>query len=194
MSESSKDSSHEEAATTGPSTIWTRIAARYRFGKQLLVGAGICGVIAVMFIVIGTLDVFSNQKYQAAIGSVSIGETLYPGNSWGTVSEGFFNLSGEGDGTYYDPGVGVTACGTRFTAQDMIVALNYIDYGTYANSYESPVCGACIRITGPLGSAKAIIQDECPVCGRGSVDMSPAVFGQVGSFFDGRIPISWTPC
>lgn len=103
------------------------------------------------------------------------------------------------------------------------------------------MCGACIEITGPLGTAKATIEDQvrgdddreiievshhhpifqCPVCGRGrvvtcatqdepeglmarffffftattgSVDMSPAVYGKVGDFNQGRIPVSWKPC
>lgn len=34
------------------------------------------------------------------------------------------------------------------------------DYGDYADPNESPVCGACIQIRGPLGSAKATIQDK----------------------------------
>ncbi|KAI9318059.1 RlpA-like double-psi beta-barrel-protein domain-containing protein-containing protein [Dichotomocladium elegans] len=176
-----------------PVTIWTRIVDRYRFGKLLLVGSGLFGVIAVMLIVLGTLDVFHNHRYRNTLG-VSIGTTKYEGDSWGTVSEDEFNLSGKGDGTYYDPGIGVLACGTSFTAQDMVVALNYVDYGAYDNPNDSPVCGACIVVTGPLGSAKATIQDKCPGCGRGSLDLSPAVFGEVGDFNAGRIPVSWTPC
>ncbi|KAL1933159.1 hypothetical protein VTP01DRAFT_8837 [Rhizomucor pusillus] len=182
------------AAASQPVTIWTRIADRFRFGKLLLVGAGLVGVFAVMFIVLGTLEVFKNRNYRAFLPGASVGQSEYPGDSWGTVSEGHFDLSGKGDGTYYDPGVGLTSCGTSYTAQDMIVALNRVDYGSYANPNDSPVCGACIEITGPLGTAKATIEDQCPVCGRGSVDMSPAVYGKVGDFNQGRIPVSWKPC
>ncbi|KAI9274735.1 RlpA-like double-psi beta-barrel-protein domain-containing protein-containing protein [Phascolomyces articulosus] len=176
-----------------PSTIWTRIADRYRFGKWLIVGAGIFGIIAVMFIVLGTLDVLRNRTYRNELGW-SVGKTKYEGDSWGTATAGHFDMGGKGDGTYYDPGIGILACGTSFTAQDMVVALNYIDYGDYVNPNESPVCGACIKVTGPKGSAKATIQDKCPGCGQGSLDLSPAVFDQVGDFFDGRIPVSWEAC
>lgn len=84
-----------------PSTIWTRFTHRYRFGKLILAGVGLTGVIAVVLLVLGTLDVFHNPRYQSIIGAGSIGQTKYPGDSWGTVSEGHFNLSGKGDGTYY---------------------------------------------------------------------------------------------
>lgn len=85
-----------------PVTIWTRIADRFRFGKLLLVGAGLAGVLVVMFIVLDTLEVFENRNYRALLpGAGSVGQSEYPGDSWGTVSEGHFNLSGKGDGTYY---------------------------------------------------------------------------------------------
>lgn len=89
------------AAASQPVTIWTRIADRFRFGKLLLVGAGLVGVFAVMFIVLGTLEVFKNRNYRAFLPGASVGQSEYPGDSWGTVSEGHFDLSGKGDGTYY---------------------------------------------------------------------------------------------
>ncbi|KAF7729463.1 hypothetical protein EC973_004443 [Apophysomyces ossiformis] len=177
-----------------PQTIWTRIADKYRHGKLMLIGAGWTGILIVTLVVLGTLGVFRNQVYRDKLGLPSVGKTKYPGESTGTATPGHFDMSGKGDGTYYDPGVGLTACGGYFTAQDMMVALNHVDYGQYANPNESPVCGACIIVTGPLGSAKAYIQDECPGCGQGSLDLSPAVFAMVGNFNDGRIPVSWKPC
>ncbi|KAI8138615.1 RlpA-like double-psi beta-barrel-protein domain-containing protein-containing protein [Fennellomyces sp. T-0311] len=176
-----------------PSTIWTRIVDKYRFGKLMLVGGGLFGIIAVMFIVLGTLDVLRNRTYRSNLG-ISVGKSKYEGDSWGTATSDKFDMGGKGDGTYYDPGIGILACGTSYTAQDMVLALNYIDYGDYANPNESPVCGRCIRVTGPLGTAEATIQDKCPGCGRGSLDLSPAVFDKVGDFFDGRIPVSWEAC
>ena len=84
-----------------PSTIWTRIADRYRFGKWLVVGAGLFGIIAVMFIVLGTLDVLRNRTYRSELGLGSVGKTKFDGESWGTASEGHFDMGGKGDGTYY---------------------------------------------------------------------------------------------
>ncbi|OBZ88586.1 hypothetical protein A0J61_03365 [Choanephora cucurbitarum] len=179
---------------TPPPTIWTKFNDRFKFGKYILLGAGIFSIFLIMFIVLGTLGVFKNQRYRNELGISSIGHTKYPGDSWGEWSEG--SKGGKGDGTYYDPGVGLTACGTSFTATDYIVAMNAYDFGQSANSNESPVCGVCVIITGPKGSQKAQIQDICPStgCGRGSVDLTPAVFNQVGDIDAGRININWTQC
>ncbi|ORZ21566.1 RlpA-like double-psi beta-barrel-protein domain-containing protein-containing protein [Absidia repens] len=177
-----------------PHTIWTQFIEKYRFGKAILVSGGITGVFVIMFVVLGSLKVFSNSTYRGLAGIPSVGSSKYDGDSWGTATEGHFDMGGKGDGTYYDPGVGITSCGGSFTAQDMIVALNHVDYGRYADPNESPACGACIKVTGPLGSAKATIQDMCPGCNRGSLDLSPQVFAAVGNFADGRIPVSWTSC
>ncbi|KAI8379645.1 RlpA-like double-psi beta-barrel-protein domain-containing protein-containing protein [Radiomyces spectabilis] len=176
-----------------PPTIWTRFAEQYRYGRWILLGLGMLGVFTVMFIVLGTLGILKNRTYRAKLGFGSVGKTKYEGDSWGSATPNF-DMGGKGDGTYYDPGVGLTACGGLFTAQEMVVALNKIDYGQYVNPNDSPVCGQCIIVTGPLGSAKATIQDQCPGCGRGSLDLSPAVFGEVGDFTEGRIPVSWKAC
>ncbi|CEI99522.1 hypothetical protein G6F70_000073 [Rhizopus microsporus] len=179
-----------------PPTVWTRFNEKYRFGKLILVAAGCLGIIIVMLSVLGGLGVYKNTRYRNQVGISSIGKTRYKGDSWGTAKPGEFTMGGQGDATYYDPGVGYTSCGKLFTASDMVVALDGYDYGSYADPNQSPVCGACIIITGPLGSTKATIQDMCPStsCGRGSLDLSPAVFAKVGDFFDGRIPVNWTHC
>ena len=83
-----------------PSTIWTRIAEKYRFGKLLLVGGGLFGIFAVMLIVLGTLDVFRNRSYRSKLG-ISVGTSKYEGDSWGTATEDKFDMGGKGDGTYY---------------------------------------------------------------------------------------------
>lgn len=44
-----------------------------------------------------------------------------------------------------------------------------MDYGEYVNPNESPVCGACIKITGPLGSVKATIQDMVRIDWNGDI-------------------------
>lgn len=86
-----------------PSTIWTRIIDRFRYGKLMLVGSGFVGVLAVMFIVLGSLDVFHNNRYRSALGlGPSSGDhSKFEGDSWGSVSADHFDLHGKGDGTYY---------------------------------------------------------------------------------------------
>lgn len=86
-----------------PSTIWTRIIDRFRYGKLMIVGSGFAGVLAVMFIVLGSLDVFHNNRYRSALGlgPSSGAHSKYEGDSWGSVSADHFDLHGKGDGTYY---------------------------------------------------------------------------------------------
>jgi hypothetical protein len=84
---------------TPPPTIWTRFNGRYKYGKHILLAAGIQGILLIMFIVIGTLGVFKNKRYRNEVGVTSIGKTKYKGDSRGSWTNG--DISGEGDGTYY---------------------------------------------------------------------------------------------
>lgn len=84
--------------TTPPPTIWTKFNARYKFGKYILLAAGILSILLIMFIVIGTLGVFKNKRYQNEAG-ISIGKSKYEGDSQGSFAN--HDISGKGDGTYY---------------------------------------------------------------------------------------------
>ncbi|KAI8988636.1 hypothetical protein BDF20DRAFT_814609 [Mycotypha africana] len=180
-----------------PPTIWSRFIDRHgKSGQLMLLAAGFTGECIIMFIILVTLGVFHNKRYQDRLGvPTSIGKTNSSGTSSGSWEKN--DIQGAGDGTYYDPGVGYTACGTLYTAQDNIVAMNEHDFGDKGdNPNESSVCGACIIVIGPEGSIKAHIQDICPAigCGRGSLDLTPAVFNSIGDLTQGRIPISWKHC
>ncbi|KAJ2965048.1 hypothetical protein NQZ79_g78 [Umbelopsis isabellina] len=153
-----------------PSNIVTRFLNRHKYGLWLLIGAKILVVLAITLGVLGGLGYLTPHASSSdlAVSGPSVGATKYPGTSNGTATPGHFDMSGSGDGTYYefpsDPSVGITACGTNQLATDMVCALvtisNYIDYGVYANPNDSPVCGACIEVTGPLGSVKVTIEDK----------------------------------
>lgn len=56
---------------------------------------------------------------------------------------------------------------------DWIVAQNSAQFGS---SYPSPNCGKSITISYGGVTAVATIQDECPSCGYGSLDMSRGLF------------------
>ncbi|CAJ0762588.1 14270_t:CDS:2 [Entrophospora sp. SA101] len=60
-------------------------------------------------------------------------------------------LSGKGNATFYDPNVAISACGQQHYDNELIGAMNKEQYGKFANSDESPVCGICIKVTGPKG-------------------------------------------
>ncbi|KAM3583820.1 hypothetical protein VKS41_003791 [Umbelopsis sp. WA50703] len=126
-----------------PSNIVTRFLNRHKYGLWLLIGAKIIVILAITLGVLGGLGYLTPHVSNSglAVSRPSVGSTKYPGSSNGTATPGHFDMSGSGDGTYYDPSVGTTACGTHQLATDMVCALNYIDYGTYANPNDSPVCG-----------------------------------------------------
>ncbi|ORE05822.1 hypothetical protein BCV72DRAFT_275718 [Rhizopus microsporus var. microsporus] len=106
----------------------------------------------------------------------------------GSGSKGGQSFSG--DGTYYTPSLG--SCGLTNSEKDLVAALNAPQMNNPANPNLNPICGKYINVHGPKGSVRVKIVDTCPPCKVGDVDLSPAAFGKIGNFVDGRIPISWT--
>ncbi|KAF5974730.1 hypothetical protein FBULB1_7656 [Fusarium bulbicola] len=51
-------------------------------------------------------------------------------------------------------------------------------------------CGACIEVTGPSGTIKAMIVDKCPKCDPGHLDLFPDAFKAVGGT-DGIVKTSY---
>ncbi|KAF5643247.1 Expansin 2 [Fusarium sp. NRRL 52700] len=51
-------------------------------------------------------------------------------------------------------------------------------------------CGACIEVTGPSGTIKAMIVDKCPECDPGHLDLFPNAFKAVGGT-DGIVKTSY---
>ncbi|KAF5596601.1 Expansin 2 [Fusarium pseudocircinatum] len=51
-------------------------------------------------------------------------------------------------------------------------------------------CGACIEVTGPSGTVKAMIVDKCPECDPGHLDLFPDAFKAVGGT-DGIVKTSY---
>ncbi|CAG8654549.1 296_t:CDS:2 [Ambispora leptoticha] len=97
-----------------------------------------------------------------------------------------------GSGTFYNPGLG--ACGQTDSDSDTIVAMGapYFDqYTPNGNPNHNTLCGKQIKIHYNGKSAIGTIEDRCPECAGGDVDMSPAVFNQLADPSQGRIPITW---
>src|SRR5688500_4208084 len=89
-----------------------------------------------------------------------------------------------GEGTFYGA-TGVGNCSYDATADTGIAALNHTDYG------NSAMCGAYLRVVGPLGEVTVKIVDRCPECAPGDVDLSQAAFARIANPAAGRVPISW---
>ncbi|GBB94340.1 hypothetical protein RclHR1_23380002 [Rhizophagus clarus] len=120
----------------------------------------------------------------AAVGGFNSQDTGKPG----------INMSGKGDGTFYNPSVGIGSCGWQNDDSEFVAALNAPQYGEFSDPADSPICGKCIKITGPNGSVKVKLVDKCPKCKRGDIDMSPAAFKKIAKLDDGRVPITWEGC
>ena len=90
-----------------------------------------------------------------------------------------------GEGTYYDA-TGAGNCGFDASPNDLLVAaMNAADYNNAA------WCGACLAVTGPMGSVTVRIVDQCPGCAHGDLDLSPEAFGMIAPLSAGRVAITW---
>ncbi|KAG9301194.1 hypothetical protein G9A89_012577 [Geosiphon pyriformis] len=101
--------------------------------------------------------------------------------------------SRSGEGTYYNPGLG--ACGQTDGDNDAVVAMAAPDFDPSTpngNPNKNSLCGKQIRIYHEGKSATATIQDRCPECKSGDVDMAPVVFNQLADPSKGRISITWS--
>ncbi|ORX76948.1 barwin-like endoglucanase [Basidiobolus meristosporus CBS 931.73] len=99
-----------------------------------------------------------------------------------------------GDGTYYSPSVGTSACGTTSSDSELVAAINAPQWMASANPNNSPSCGKCAKVTGPNGTVTVKIVDKCPSCAYGSLDLSPTAFSKIASLDAGRVQISWSYC
>ncbi|CAB4394453.1 hypothetical protein RhiirA5_424233 [Rhizophagus irregularis] len=116
------------------------------------------------------------------------------GNVSPDIGKPGLQMNGTGDGTYYDPGIGVGACGKLNTADEFVGAMNAQQFGENLNPNNAPICGMCVKITGPKGIVKVKIMDKCPICKFGDIDLSPAAFNVIGDESQGRILIRWEGC
>lgn len=91
--------------------------------------------------------------------------------------------------THYTPSMG--SCGKTNTEKDLVVAISKDMYGTYANPNASPMCSKSASIKCNGKTIKAAIRDKCMSCGKGDIDVSPAVFTQCGPLSTGVITVTW---
>lgn len=115
-------------------------------------------------------------------------------DNWDTVDAAFYLKDSihHGEATFY--GIagegGNCALPSPSPWDTMAGAMNHVDYR------NSEICGACVMVTGSLDSALIRINDQCPECKEGDIDLTPNVFAQIHPVSLGRAPITWhfTPC
>lgn len=123
-----------------------------------------------------------NSRSRARSGS-SGADDLSPRDDTATLGK---RDSYSGRATFYDVGLG--ACGGYNVASDWIVAQNSAQYGS---GYPGPNCGKSITIQYGGKTAVATIQDECPTCPYGGLDMSRGLFDYFASESVGEFQMTW---
>ncbi|KAI9493166.1 hypothetical protein BDB00DRAFT_929226 [Zychaea mexicana] len=96
-----------------------------------------------------------------------------------------------GEATFFHPkeeGGEIGSCGPKENDKSRIVALNSKMYGS--NSI-SKYCGKEVLIKHGDKETIATITDKCPMCGDGSLDLTPAIFEELGALVEGVIDIIW---
>ncbi len=103
----------------------------------------------------------------------------------GALAQGNYSGTHSGEGTFYGYGGGGN-CSLPVPAMPT-AAMNHADYNTAQS------CGACIEVTNlnTLQSVTVRVDDRCPECAPGDVDLSQAAFAQISPIAAGRIPIRW---
>ncbi|PPQ73613.1 hypothetical protein CVT26_010521, partial [Gymnopilus dilepis] len=86
--------------------------------------------------------------------------------------------------------LGLGNCGIWNTDDQPIVAISKALYDQDGGND----CGKSIQITNIQNgnTATGIIEDSCPGCGQGDIDLSPSLFQQLAPLDQGVVQVSWT--
>lgn len=101
-------------------------------------------------------------------------------------AQGNYQQTHTGQGTFYGYGGGGN-CSFPKPADILTAAMNTADYNT------AQACGACVEVTN-LNTQQSVlvrVDDRCPECAPGDVDLSQEAFARISPLGAGRIPISW---
>lgn len=67
----------------------------------------------------------------------------------------------------------------------LFVALSPTEYA------EAGSCGGYLEVTGPRGSVRVKIIDQCPECAPGHLDLSRPAFGRIAALSAGEVPVTY---
>ncbi|MEO6278845.1 expansin EXLX1 family cellulose-binding protein [Roseateles sp.] len=108
--------------------------------------------------------------------------------SVGALAQAGYQSTHTGKGTYYGYGGGGNCSLPMPASTTLTAAMNAADYN------GSQACGAYIEVTNLNTMQKVVVRidDQCPGCGVGDVDLSEQAFAKISPLGAGIIPISWT--
>jgi expansin (peptidoglycan-binding protein) len=90
-----------------------------------------------------------------------------------------------GKATFYDLAGDVGACNFRPPADDLYVALSPSQFDA------AGACGGYYDVTGPRGTVRVKVFDQCPECERGHLDLSRTAFSRIGTTSHGLVDIRY---
>jgi expansin (peptidoglycan-binding protein) len=95
-------------------------------------------------------------------------------------------VPGDGIATSYDSVDGGNCSLPGPPTDHLDVALSHVEYGT------ADACGGYLDVTGPGGTIRVLITNQCPECPVGHIDLSRTAFARLAPLEVGEIPVSYT--
>ena len=95
-------------------------------------------------------------------------------------------MPGDGIATSYDSVDGGNCSLPGPPGDHLDVALSHVEYGT------ADACGGYLDVTGPGGTIRVLITNQCPECPVGHIDLSRTAFARLAPLETGQIPVSYT--
>jgi expansin len=107
------------------------------------------------------------------------------GTAGNAQAQGRYDQPHEGIGTFYGYSGGGNC--SFPPPKGLTAAMNQADYN------GSQACGACIAVTNPANGLRVEVRidDRCPECGVGDVDLDEEAFVKIADRSQGRVPIQW---
>jgi expansin len=108
-----------------------------------------------------------------------------PGPSAAPTARTTGGATRSGRATFYTL-TGLPNCGyPDAAATGTYVALSPADFG------GSAACGTVFDVTGPRGTVRVTVADQCPECEAGHLDLAPAAFARIADPVAGIVPITF---
>ncbi|MFF0466377.1 expansin EXLX1 family cellulose-binding protein [Micromonospora zamorensis] len=96
------------------------------------------------------------------------------------------NATHSGKATFYDSkGAGGNCSNPAAPANRLYVALGPSEYSAAA------ACGGFLDVTGPKGTVRVLIMDQCPECAPGHLDLSREAFARIADPVQGLVPVTY---
>jgi expansin (peptidoglycan-binding protein) len=107
--------------------------------------------------------------------------------SGGSVTSGAAAAGGGSQTATHYVLAGLPNCGYSPPADGLFVALPAPEYAGAAD------CGGYLEVSGPDGSVRVQVIDQCPECAAGHIDLSEAAFARLAPLQAGLINVRYTP-